>query len=558
MDEERLLENERLQIQLIRELDMEELEVEEVDGHHDLSSDDESDSPDAASGSYVAFNTSLASLHTYLGEVDDTYGRMTSLDGGEILTLPMFDLEGVVLFPDATLPLRVIQPRLISAVERAMTQTDSCYTIAVVRIVRQSVSERFHFGRPNFARIGTTAEIRQFKRLEDGSLNVVARGQQRFHLRRCWIDADLVPCAELQIINEDEPLRTPRDAFAQLASVANPSHGHRISHALPSEASPGKCQDDDEENDWERTYDMSPLCDHSARDMRTRLSLIDSPSEYGVSEYCTSSDDDFEQERKQRLKSCQRDSPDELYQQQKHGRMCDSGGTIPLVRKESLPCKISTMREGQERCWAINGTKRSYQAPLSFWSHWVYRMYDSFALARRAADMWKQIIGAPSMDSLVKKPGLLSFHIASRLPLSESTRQELLEMHGISYRLQKEIQLLERFDRVRCKSCLTLIGKRRDMVVMSADGPLNAYANPGGYVHEIMTLTRASGLALEGSPVKEHSWFPGYAWTIAKCAACESYMGWLFTAARPRLRPKSFWGIRSSQVLDDTADPRHD
>lgn len=49
MDEERLLENERLQIQLIRELDMEELEVEEVDGNHDLSSDDESDSPGASS-----------------------------------------------------------------------------------------------------------------------------------------------------------------------------------------------------------------------------------------------------------------------------------------------------------------------------------------------------------------------------------------------------------------------------------------------------------------------------------------------------------------------------
>lgn len=115
---------------------------------------------------------------------------------------------------------------------------------------------------------------------------------------------------------------------------------------------------------------MSLLYDHSARDMRTRQSLIDSPSEYGVSEYCTSSDDDFEHERKQRLK---------------HERMRDSGSAVSLVRKESLPCKISTMREGQERCWAVNGTKRSYQAPLTFWSDWVYRMYDSFALARRAA-----------------------------------------------------------------------------------------------------------------------------------------------------------------------------
>lgn len=67
--------------------------------------------------------------------------------------------------------------------------------------------------------------------------------------------------------------------------------------------------------------------------------------------------------------------------------------------------------------------------------------------------MWKKIVKAPSMDGLVKKPDLLSFHIASKIPVSESTRQELLEIDGISYRLRREIELLENFDRVRCKTC---------------------------------------------------------------------------------------------------------
>lgn len=48
------------------------------------------------------------------------------------------------------------------------------------------------------------------------------------------------------------------------------------------------------------------------------------------------------------------------------------------------------------------------------------------------------------------------------------------------------------------------------MVVMSSDGPLNAYVNPNGFVHEIITVYNATGLALSGSPAKEHSWFPGY------------------------------------------------
>lgn len=67
--------------------------------------------------------------------------------------------------------------------------------------------------------------------------------------------------------------------------------------------------------------------------------------------------------------------------------------------------------------------------------------------------MWKKIVKAPNMDGLVKKPDLLSFHIGSKLPVSESTRQELLEIDGVSYRLRREIELLESFDRVRCKTC---------------------------------------------------------------------------------------------------------
>lgn len=57
------------------------------------------------------------------------------------------------------------------------------------------------------------------------------------------------------------------------------------------------------------------------------------------------------------------------------------------------------------------------------------------------------------MDGFVRKPDLLSFHIASKIPVSESTRQELLEIDGISYRLRREIELLENFDRIRCKTC---------------------------------------------------------------------------------------------------------
>ena len=46
------------------------------------------------------------------------------------IVLPLF--TGVVLFPEATLPLRVVVPNLIAGVERAMGEADARNTIGVV------------------------------------------------------------------------------------------------------------------------------------------------------------------------------------------------------------------------------------------------------------------------------------------------------------------------------------------------------------------------------------------------------------------------------------------
>jgi cereblon len=37
------------------------------------------------------------------------------------------------------------------------------------------------------------------------------------------------------------------------------------------------------------------------------------------------------------------------------------------------------------------------------------------------------------------------------------------------------------------------------------------------YVHEMVTFSSVHGLRLYGAPETEHSWFPGFAWTIAHC-----------------------------------------
>lgn len=161
-------------------------------------------------------------------------------------------------------------------------------------------------------------------------------------------------------------------------------------------------------------------------------------------------------------------------------------------------------------------------------------------LVTKFAGMWEKIVKEPSMDDLLKNPNILSFHIASKLPVSVSTRQELLDIDGISNRLRREIELLESFNCVRCKNCQVnnsayslqlcclfvscvllficfniypmqeIVAKRSDMLEMSSDGPLGAYLNTCGYVHEIVTLFKVNGLCLVGHPSEEYSWFPGY------------------------------------------------
>ncbi|XP_047323268.1 uncharacterized protein LOC124926977 [Impatiens glandulifera] len=516
------LERERYQIEQIRELDSEELEIEEVDSHDDSSDAEDLIPPHHFGGDLncgeITFDPDLASKHTYLGDVEDTQRKMVFLEGGQIINLPLFYLQGAVLFPEATLPLRVIQPAFIGAIEKALNQVEVPCTVGVVRVYWNSNSTT------EYATVGTTAEIRQYRRLEDGSVNVITRGKQRFHLRRRWMDEEGVPFCEVQIIQEDLPLRTPREVVGKLEPLKN-------LRAPPPDVSPTNKRYLDENDDSDAISEESYECGLSAQERRLHLSAIGS----------------F------RYKFGESSSDDEKLESPLSRSMFYGSDAIKKDKDGFGTCKklISPRRLFKGDLGRNNSLRRLREVPRGFWPYWTYRMYDSYCLAQKAADKWKQIVGLPNMEAFVNKPDLLSFHIASKFPVSESTRQELLEIDGVSYRLRREIQLLDNFDQIHCKTCQSLIGKRSDMLAMSNEGFVGAYANPHGCVHEIMTFYHARGLALFGRPVEEDSWFPGYSWTIAECSFCESQMGWLFTATKKNLKPMSFWGIRSSQVADD-------
>ncbi|CAG2054720.1 unnamed protein product [Timema podura] len=61
-----------------------------------------------------------------------------------------------------------------------------------------------------------------------------------------------------------------------------------------------------------------------------------------------------------------------------------------------------------------------------------------------------------------------------------------------------------------CRDCQAKIANQKDVFSMSLEGPQGTYVNPGGYVHETITLHKAKGVrVLNQAPSTEYTWFPG-------------------------------------------------
>lgn len=79
-----------------------------------------------------------------------------------------------------------------------------------------------------------------------------------------------------------------------------------------------------------------------------------------------------------------------------------------------------------------------------------------------------------------------------------------------------------------CATCGTIVTTDADRVVRGGAHE-HVKANPHGIVFRIGCFGRAASLRGAGTPERHWSWFPGYAWQVAHCAACGTHLGWLFT-----------------------------
>lgn len=111
-------------------------------------------------------------------------------------TMPMFPL-GSPLLPGVGLPLQVFEPRYHAMLDSVLTG-DGRFGVTLIT--------RGHEvgGGDIRSSVGTTAEVLQHQRVEDGRLLVLAVGGERFRVRR-WLRDDPYPLAEVQIWPDEPP-----------------------------------------------------------------------------------------------------------------------------------------------------------------------------------------------------------------------------------------------------------------------------------------------------------------------------------------------------------------
>ena len=181
---------------------------------------------------------------------------------------------------------------------------------------------------------------------------------------------------EVQIIEEDTPLRTPRDAFAQLAA-SDRFNLHSSSSVVSFYISPIKQDHIDSELECSTPSPNSNASNHSSMD--TKLCHLGSQSSDSMKSSSDEEGDLMHQQWRQKRRSVRKSGASS------HSDKTNMSNEDDLCLTPLQSLLTARTRDTKRRRQYHAYSKQASQAPLSFWPRWVYEMYDSYTLARNAA-----------------------------------------------------------------------------------------------------------------------------------------------------------------------------
>ena len=210
-------------------------------------------------------------------------------------------------------------------------------------------------------------------------------------------------------------------------------------------------------------------------------------------------------------------------------------GAIQFVKAN---CLDVSKQETRDMLRPYTRFKRSGTA-LAF-HRWTLRLFEEDELMEQAKTLFIEKLG-PLPSDMPTEFIAFTYKFAGSLPFMNRVLLHILCMDSPHKRLRYILQCLSHSSELHCINCESNITNSRFIFSMSQDGPLANYINPHGYVHDTLTVSCVLNAVMIGTPTSEHSWFPGYKWTIMNCAHCRVHLGWKFQA--PKLIPKVFFGL---------------
>lgn len=173
---------------------------------------------------------------------------------------------------------------------------------------------------------------------------------------------------------------------------------------------------------------------------------------------------------------------------------------------------------------------------------WSLRRFEEDELMEHAKSIFIEKLG-PLPGEMPSEFVPFTYKFAGSLPFMNEVLLDILGIDSPHQRLRYILKCLSESSELHCRECTATITHSKFIFSMSQDGPLANYINPNGFVHDTLTVSKSLNVLFMGRATSEHSWFPGYKWTIMNCAHCRSHLGWKFQATNKELIPKLFYGL---------------
>jgi Lon protease-like protein len=123
--------------------------------------------------------------------------------------IAIFPLQ-TVLYPGGPLSLRIFETRYLDMVSRCLKE-ERGFGVCLIREGKETGPAQVHM-------TGTLARIRDWSQGQDGLLNILARGERRFHIQSRHSQADGLNLAEVEWLPEEPPATLP-EARQELAEI---------------------------------------------------------------------------------------------------------------------------------------------------------------------------------------------------------------------------------------------------------------------------------------------------------------------------------------------------